>query len=84
MSKISTYDKLIQASAKYILGESSGVTIKGSTERVKAFQDVIVASRSLYEALCDQKPLAEIHRLLDIKREAAENFRRVTGNTWSL
>lgn len=84
MSASNTFDNIMKASARYILGESTGVKIKGTPERIKAFQDVVVASRSLYEALCDQKPMSEITRLIEIKRAAAENFKRVTGNTWSL
>jgi len=84
MSAENTYDKIIKASARYILGESTGVKIKGSAERVQAFQDVIIASRTLYEALCDQKSMSDIAQLIEIKKRAAENFKRVTGNTWSL
>lgn len=84
MSASNTLDNIMKASARYILGESTGVKIKGTPERVKAFQDVVVASRTLYEALCDQKPMSEITRLIETKRSAAENFKRVTGNTWTL
>jgi hypothetical protein len=84
MSTTNTYDKMMQASAMYILGESTGVKIKGSAERVQAFQEVVVASRTLYEALCDQKPMSVITQLIEAKRSAAENFKRITGNTWSL
>ena len=84
MTISNTLDSVMKASARYILGETTGVKIKGSPERVKAFQDVVVASRTLYEALCNQLPMSEITRLIESKRVAAENFKRVTGNTWSL
>ena len=84
MSTSSTYDKMIKASARYILGESTGVKLKGSPDKIQAFQDVVVASRSLYEALCNQKPMTDIVSLIETKKKAAENFKRVTGNTWPL
>ena len=32
---------LMKASARYILGESTGVQIKGSSEKIKTFQEVL-------------------------------------------
>ena len=75
---------LMRACAKYIMGESTGVKIKGSPERIKAFQDVVSASKSLYEALCSSRPMSDVAPLIEAKRQAAENFKKATGLTWQL
>ena len=76
--------KAFQASAKYILGETTGVKIKGSPERVIAFQEVLLASRHLYRALTERRSLPEISDLLRVKRKTAADFNRVTGLVWVL
>jgi hypothetical protein len=75
---------LMRACAKYIMGESTGVKIKGAPERIKAFQDVVTASKNLYEALCRSQVMGEIEPLIAAKRQAAENFKKTTGLTWRL
>lgn len=75
---------LMKACAKYILGESTGVKLKGSPERIKAFQEVALASKRLYESLCRCEPMSVVAPLIETKRAAAENFKRATGLTWKL
>lgn len=70
--------------ARFILGESTGVKIKGTPARVEAFQEVLSASRELYKALCSQRPLLEIKTLIEKKNIASAKFRSVTGITWTL
>lgn len=75
---------LMRACAKYILGESTGVKIKGSPERMKAFQEAALASKRLYESLCRCDDMRDVAPLIEAKRAAAENFKRATGLTWKL
>ena len=52
---------------------------------LKAFKEVLNASRNLYEGL--HKPsakLKEIEKLVAIKNEAAQRFQEVTGKSWPL
>jgi len=74
----------IRACAKYILGESTGVKLKGSPETLESFQRVLIASRDLYSALQQKRSLEEIRDLLAKKKRAAEGFRSATGLTWRL
>jgi hypothetical protein len=75
---------LMKASARYILGESTGVRIKGSSGKIKTFQEVLTASKDLYDALCEERSLDEIVSLAEAKKLAASNFRKVTGIAWRL
>lgn len=75
---------LMKACARYILGESTGVKIKGAPEKIKAFQEVAVASKNLYEALCRSETMGSVAPLIAAKRLAAENFKKATGLIWQL
>ena len=75
---------LMKACAKYILGESSGVKLKGSPETLDALQRVLFASRDLYSALQQRRSLEEIRDLLRKKKSAADAFRNTTGLKWLL
>ena len=81
---ISDDNALMKACAKYILGESTGVKIKGAPEKIKAFQDAALASKRLYESLCRCDAMSDVAPLIEAKRVAAENFKRATGLTWKL
>lgn len=74
----------VRACAKYILGESTGVKLKGSPETLESLRRVLNASRDLYSALQQKRSLDEIRDLLAEKKKAAEGFRSVTGLTWRL
>lgn len=76
--------RLMRACAKYILGESTGVRLKGRPETLESLQEVLTASRDLYSALQRRRPLGEIQDLLERKRRAAEKFKGATGLTWRL
>lgn len=75
---------LMKACAKYILGESTHVKLKGSPETLETFQRVLFASRDLYSALQNGRSLEEIRDLLEKKNLAAAGFRDSTGLTWRL
>ena len=77
-------NNLMKASARYILGESTGVKIKGAPNKMEAFQEVLSASKTLYDALCEERSLDEIMTLVEAKKTAASNFRKITGILWRL
>jgi hypothetical protein len=75
---------LMRACARYILGESTGVKIKGSPERRDAIHRVLTASKALYEALSSNRSLDEVNVLIERKRAAAQEFKKIVGITWQL
>ena len=74
----------MKASAKFILGETSGVKIKGTKEKIETFQEVLHSSRDLYDALCEEASLDAIMALVQKKKAAATRFHQVTGILWRL
>lgn len=82
--KNATSRDLMKACAKYILGESTGVKIKGKLETLGALQDALTASRDLYNALCERRSLQDIRVLAEKKSKAARRFREITGIAWVL
>ncbi len=84
MPKRTKEDNLMKASAKFILGESSGVKIKGSREKIQTFQKVLSCSRDLYDALCEEASINKIMSLIQEKKKAAAKFHQVTGILWRL
>ena len=81
---MSSENALMQTAARFIIGESVDVKVKGTKDRVKAFKDVLLASRNLYEALESGHGIGEVTNLLDAKHEAAKKFKEVTGVFWAL
>jgi len=84
MAKTLSEKNLMKASAKFILGESSGVKIKGSHEKIQSFQKVLSCSRDLYDALCEDASIDTIMSLIEKKKTAAAKFHQVTGILWRL
>ena len=85
MSKASSQNQtqLMSAIAKHILGEQTGLKIKGSPEKVEATKNAVVASKKLYEALNLADPcLEDIFRLVEEKKVHAEIFEKKTGLRW--
>lgn len=76
--------KFVRACAKFILGESSGIKLRGSSERITATREVLRASRDLFEALQGGLTLSVVKPLIERKRIAAEKFRRAIGLAWRL
>lgn len=77
--------KLLVESIRYITGRQDSVKIKGDQRELKAFQSVLNASRNLYESLHKSDAnLKEIERLVAVKNTAAENFQKLTGQSWPL
>jgi len=78
-------DDLTRASARYILGETTGIKIQGSKARIKATRSVLNASRNLYvELIKEDADLDLVLNLMRVKKEAAREFHQVTGLRWRL
>ena len=78
-------DDLTRASARYILGETTGVKIQGSKGRIRATRSVLNASRNLYiELIKENADLSRVLDLMRIKKAAAREFHQVTGLRWRL
>ena len=76
--------QFFRACARFVVGESTGVSIKGSPERLRSLQEVLNATRDLYRALEDVRPLSEVGPLIERKSRAAAQFRSETGISWIL
>jgi hypothetical protein len=83
MSNVSDQE-FFRACARFIVGESTGVSIKGSSDRLRSLQEVLHASRDLYRALEAVKPLSEVGPLIERKSRASARFRDETGISWIL
>lgn len=79
-----TNQEFFRACAMFVIGESTGVSIKGSPSRLDALQAVLGASRDLYRALEASRPLSEVGPLIERKSHAAAKFKSETGISWIL
>lgn len=76
---------LIKESALFITGHQKNVKIKGSKEKVKAYLDVLIASRDLYEALNQENvTLKEIKTLVEKKKDLSQKYKNKTNTDWPL
>lgn len=75
---------LFQSCARFIVGEETGLRLKGRPDTLAALREVLCASRDVYLALESGKRLEEVHRMLERKGIAAREFRKLTGITWVL
>jgi len=82
--KATGQDRLFRDCARFILGETTTVRLKGRPEALEALREVLSASRDLYQALESGAPLEEVRARMTCKARAAMGFQRVTGLTWRL
>jgi KaiC/GvpD/RAD55 family RecA-like ATPase len=74
--------KLFGASAAYILGLKPDLKIKGNSDKLSVYKDVLESSKSLYESLENKDSLEEVEKKILSKKEAAKRFKRVLGLEW--
>ena len=76
---------LIKESVLFITGRKENVKVVAPKGHVKAYLDVLMASRDLYEAL-NQKDvtLAEIKFLVERKKELSKTYTEKTSKDWLL
>jgi|TARA_Y100000310_G_C20606572_1_gene775793 predicted peroxiredoxin len=73
------------ACAAHIMGYKTGVTLKGSSERVKIFHEVLDASKDLYQTLNEAGVrLDTVKEKLNCKRMASKKFYACFGRPWVL
>ena len=71
-----------RAAAKYILGESEGLELRGNRRQVAAASRVLEESRGLLTALRTSADLAEVRSRIERKRKAAATFSDAFGYVW--
>ena len=77
--------KLLVESIKYITGKTESVSITSSPAKVRAYREVLSATKSLYEALGQREAnLKIVSKLISKKKEAAKNYQKVVGETWPM
>jgi hypothetical protein len=75
--------EIFRETSKYVLEGGRFPRFSGDRHQVEAIKNATLASRRLYEALCDENStLDTIATRLEERRIAAENFRNVTGRDW--
>ena len=87
MSELSrqSQTQLMSAIAKHILGEDTGLKITGTSDKVAATKNAIIASKNLYEELQLPSPQIEnIFKLVEEKKTQAEIFEQKTGLRWTI
>lgn len=77
--------RLIIESIRYIVGTQKSIKLKGKTKEIYAYQEVLNASKKLYESLhAKNASLQKIEKLVDEKKHAAIRFEDLTGQAWPL
>lgn len=73
------------AAASYIMGNSTGIKLQGSKQRIAATKNILEASKDLYNELnSPEASLEKVSSLLQKKRKASKEFQQVTGINWLL
>ena len=68
--------------ARYILGETKKIDLKGTGRQVSVATTALKSSKQLYRTLTSNATLQECRAALEEKRRAAQEFRVVFGYTW--
>jgi hypothetical protein len=77
--------EVIGEMGRYILEGGEIPKLSGDQEQMKIIRRATLASRRLYEALCDERStLDTIAVMTDEKRRAAADFERTFGRPWRL
>lgn len=72
---------LVASSAAYILGMKPKIEIKGTSEEIKVFKEVLEASKDLYNDL-QESSNDQVKKTLNNKNKKAEKFNQVFGWIW--
>ena len=75
---------LYAAAAAHIIGNQTGVSVKGTPEKVRVVKNVIQASKALYEGLEAELSMEKISKLLEHKRVCAKHFQTTFNEPWVL
>jgi len=76
---------LIKESVMFITGRRKNLNVNGPKNKVKAYLNILVASKDLYEALNDKRStLTEIKKIIKTKSKLASAYKKLTGKVWPL
>ena len=77
--------EIFSAAGKYILEGGKPPKLSGDPSQAKIIHRATLASRRLYEALCDENSsLDAIAVMVDEKRRAEREFQSADGREWRL
>ena len=75
----------IKEAVLFITGNKQSVKLQGKKEKVKAYLDVLIASKDLYEALNQKNvTLNEVKYLVEKKKKFAIAYKMKTNEDWVL
>ena len=69
----------------FITGRRKNLNVNGPKDKARAFVNVLVASKDLYETLNDKKStLSEIKQVIKKKNKMANLYKKAFGKVWPL
>jgi hypothetical protein len=69
----------------FITGRRKNLNVNGPQSKVKAYLNVLIASKDLYEALDDKtSTLSEIKKIMKTKSRLANIYKKLIGKDWPL
>jgi len=75
--------KLHKIAAEFILERDININIKGDQKFLQSYSRLLSESRKLYR-LIQEGDLAEIKEQAEIKKEATQEFQKISGIDWRL
>ena len=76
-------NKLHKIAAEFILERDININIKGDQKFLQSYSRLLSESRKLYR-LIQEGDLAEIKEQAEIKKEATQEFQKISGIDWRL
>jgi len=77
--------EIFSAAGRYIIEGGTPPKLVGDPSQMKIIRRATLASRRLYEALCDENAsLAAVATMVEEKRRAEREFQRAFGRDWRL
>jgi hypothetical protein len=70
--------------ARFILDESLDLEITGKPAEIDALHNLLIVSKSLKEALDNNKNIETISKLLEEKKVLTKKFEEISNITWRL
>ena len=77
--------EILSASAHFILEGGELPRMYGDPDQIRVIRRAALASRRFYESLCSESTTMDaVNVMLEERRRAAEDFKRVVGREWTL
>ena len=76
-------NKLHKIAAEFILERDININIKGDQKFLQSYSRLLSESRKLYR-LIQEGNLAEIKEQAEIKKDATQEFQKISGIDWRL